>query len=42
MQRSSGFGMSAYLLFTSGNKVKLGGIWLFVADGEVLSILGEK
>ena len=42
MQRSSGFSTHVYFLFISGNKITLGGIRLFVADGEVHKILGEK
>lgn len=34
--------MYVCLPFKSGSKVKLGGIWSFVAHGEVLKTRGEK
>lgn len=34
--------MYVCLPFKSGSKVKLGGIWSFVAHGEVLTTQGEK
>lgn len=37
-----GFSTFGYLPLISGNEVKVGGIWFFVADGEMLKILGGK
>lgn len=42
MRRSSGWSTYVCLPFMSGSKVKLGRIQLFVAEGEVLKILGEN